>query len=68
MLSVLKDLGGTHRRGMVLSDGRQHHHKWLNRPDTQGVERGHGAVYQHTVWPYLHGQVYAPPQKYVSHQ
>lgn len=64
--SVLTDLGGSHRRGVVFPDGGQHHHQRLNRQNSQGVECRHRPVCKYIVRTHLYSQVYAPPQKHVS--
>lgn len=51
---------------MVVTDERQHHHQWVHRPDSEGVERGDGRVHTHPLRAHVHGALHAPPREAVS--
>lgn len=59
--AVFADISGPHRWSLVVSNEGQHHHQRLHRPNSEGVERGDGGLYPHTVRPYLNCALHAPP-------
>lgn len=58
--AVSSDVGGPHRRRMVIPDAGQHNYQRLHWSHTQGLERRDRRMYPHPLWAYLNSALHAP--------
>jgi len=63
---VSADVGRSHRRRMVIADGRKHGHQRVDRPDAESVERRLWSVCPHPVRSHVYCEVSSPAQEHVS--